>query len=121
VKLEEIRKVLEAEIITGEDHLDVEFKEVCSADLMSDVLAFATPGAILLTGLTNVQSVVTAHVAEVGAIVYVRGKRPDQDAVKLARQKNLPLLCTPLSMFEACGKLYACGLRSGSNIASNGK
>ncbi|MGQ9603210.1 MAG: DRTGG domain-containing protein [bacterium] len=121
MKLEEIRGVLEGEIIVGKDHLDADFKEVCSADLMSDVLAFATPGTILLTGLTNVQSVVTSHVAEVGAIVYVRGKRPDQDAIKLARQKNLPLLCSPLSMFEACGRLYACGLRSGSSIASNGK
>lgn len=121
MKLGEIKQVLEADVITGDDRLEIDFKEVCSADLMSDVLAFATPGTLLLTGLTNVQSVITSHVAEVGAIVYVRGKRPDQDAVKLAKQKNLPLLCSPLSMFEACGRLYACGLRSGSIISSNGK
>jgi len=117
MRLTEIKELLKAEVITGDNRLDDEFEQVCGADLMSDVLAFATPGTILLTGLTNVQSVITAHVAEVGAIVYVRGKRPDEEAVKLARQKNLPLLASPLTMFEACGRLYKQGLKSGGSIA----
>ncbi len=117
MKLTEIKEILNADVITGDSHLGDEFEEVCSADLMSDVLAFATPGTILLTGLTNVQSVITAHVAEVGAVVYIRGKRPDEDAIKLAMQKNLPLLASPLTMFEACGRLYKQGLKSGSSTA----
>ncbi len=115
MKLTEIKELLDAEVITGANRLEDDFQEVCSADLMSDVLAFATPGTILVTGLTNVQSVITAHVAEVGAIIYIRGKHPEEDAIKLAKQKNLPLLASPLSMFEACGRLYAKGLKSGSN------
>ena len=108
--------MLECEMITGDDMRERDFLEVCGADLMSDVLAFAAPGGILLTGLRNVQSVITSHVAEVRAIVYVRGKRPDDEAVKLARQKRIPLLTTPLSMFEACGRLYEKGMKSGSQI-----
>jgi predicted transcriptional regulator len=96
--------------------LDHDYEEVCGADLMSDVLAFAAPGGILLTGLRNVQSVITSHVAEVRAIVYVRGKTPDEEAVKLAGQKGIPLLSCPLSMFEACGRLYEKGMKSGSQI-----
>lgn len=114
--LEEIRRLLQGEVITGERLLDHDFQEVCAADLMSDVLAFAAPGGILLTGLRNVQSVITSHVAEVRAIVYVRGKRPAEEAVKLANQKQIPLLSTPMSMFEACGRLYQKGLRPGSTI-----
>jgi predicted transcriptional regulator len=114
--LEEICRVIECEVITGEGMLDRDFEEACGADLMSDVLAYAAAGAILLTGLRNVQSVITSHVAEVRAIVYVRGKRPDEDAVKLAAQKGIPLLTSPLSMFEACGRLYEKGLKSGSQI-----
>ncbi len=116
MKLEEIGNVIEAELITGERQFDHDFEHVCGADLMSDVLAFAAPGGILLTGLRNVQSVITSHVAEIRAIVYVRGKKPDMEAVKLARQKGIPLLSSPLSMFEACGRLYDKGLKSGSNI-----
>jgi predicted transcriptional regulator len=114
--LDDIGKELRAEVIVGEKFLDSDFQEICGADLMSDVLAFGTPGGILLTGLRNVQSVITAHVAEIKAIIYVRGKRPDEEAVNLAEQKRIPLLSTPLSMFEACGRLYAKGLESGSKI-----
>jgi hypothetical protein len=84
---------------------------------MSDVLAFIKPNALLLTGLTNVQSVRTANVAEVRAIVYVRGKFPDQDAVELALEEGIVLLATNLPLYESCGRLYARGLAGGSECA----
>jgi predicted transcriptional regulator len=116
LKIGEICKVLDGEVVAFEAGTGQEVEEICAADLMSDVLAFTTPGALLLTGLANVQSVITAHVAEVKAIVYVRGKRPDADAVRLAEQKSIPLVTSPLSMFTACGRLFAKGLRSGSDL-----
>ena len=84
---------------------------------MSDVLAFIKPNALLLTGLTNVQSVRTANVAEVKAIVYVRGKFPDKDAVALAQEEGIVLLATNLPLYESCGRLYARGLPGGSERA----
>jgi predicted transcriptional regulator len=115
LELSEIVKILDCKVAAGESKLDASFDGIFAADLMSDVLAFTSPGSLLLTGLTNVQSVITAHVAEVKAIVYVRGKKPDADAVRLAEQKGIPLLTCPLSMFTACGRLFASGLRSGSD------
>jgi predicted transcriptional regulator len=111
MKLEEIRKILGAVVIVGKEEMEKEVNCACSSDLMSDVLAFAKPGALLLTGLTNIQSVRTAEIADIKAIVYVRGKQPDEAAVKLAKEKKIPLLSTPLRMFEACGRLYMAGLR----------
>jgi predicted transcriptional regulator len=116
LKIAEICKVLDGEVVAYEAGMGQEVEEICAADLMSDVLAFTTPGALLLTGLANVQSVITAHVAEVKAIVYVRGKRPDADAVRLAEQKSIPLVASPLSMFTACGRLFEKGLKSGSDL-----
>jgi predicted transcriptional regulator len=117
LKLSEVADLLQCEVVAGERDLGLGVDEICAADLMSDVLAFTTPGALLLTGLTNLQSVITAHVAEVRAIIYVRGKKPDVDAVKLADQKGIPLLASPLSMFAACGRLFEKGLRSGSDLS----
>jgi predicted transcriptional regulator len=111
MKLEEIRRILNAEVIAGEEEMDKEVYYACGSDLMSDVLAFAKPGALLLTGLTNIQSVRTAEIADIKAIVYVRGKQPDAAAIKLAKEKKIPLLSTSLRMFEACGRLYMAGLR----------
>lgn len=116
MNLEEISRILKCEVLVGEHLEDVEAEGICAADLMSDVLAFTKPGTVLLTGLSNVQSVITTHVAEVAAVVYVRGKKPDADALKLAGQKDIPLLTSPLSMYEACGRLWQEGLSVGSEL-----
>lgn len=117
--LNEVKRILACDVIVGEDKLDRVVTIGCGADLMSDVLAFIKPGALLLTGLTNIQSIQTADVADARAIVYVRNKRPDADGIKLAREKGIPLLTTRLLMFEACGRLYVRGLRGGTEIATS--
>lgn len=116
MNLEEISKILKCEVLVGEHLEEVEAEGVCAADLMSDVLAFTNSGSVLITGLSNVQSVITTHVAEVVAVIYVRGKKPDADALKLAGQKGIPLLACPLSMYEACGRLWKEGLKVGSEL-----
>jgi len=113
LELREIINLLDCKVVAGDRNVEQNVEELFAADLMSDVLAFTKPGAVLLTGLTNVQSVITAHVAEAKAVIYVRGKQPDADAIKLAEQKGIPLLASPLSMSTACGLLFEKGLRSG--------
>jgi len=41
LKLSDVKEILDAEVIVGEDNLDLEVKTAFGADLMSDVLAFA--------------------------------------------------------------------------------
>ncbi len=106
MKLNEIIDILDASILTGENHLDKKFTKCAGADLMSDILAGLSEGAILLTGLTTLQVVRTAVVAEVEAIVFVRDKNPPDEVIELARTHNLPLLSSPFSMFVACGRLH---------------
>jgi len=108
--LDEISKVLEADLIGDVENFDKEITMVCGSDLMSDVLAFIKTDALLLTGLINRQVVRTAEMAEVIAICFVRGKRPQDETIKLANEKKIPLLATKLSMFESCGRLYKKGL-----------
>jgi len=108
--LDEARNILEAEIIVGDDLMDKEIKMAGGSDLMSDVLAFAKPGAMLLTGLTNPQVVRTAEMAELEAICFVRGKIPEKETVELAQSKTIPLLRTHLSLFASCGRLFEKGM-----------
>ncbi len=107
MKLKQIREILEAEFLVGAESGDLEIGMVCGADLLSDVLAFTKPEALLLTGLTNPQVVQTAEIAEVKAVCFVRGKRPPDETIQLARERNLPMLCTSLLMYESCGLLYS--------------
>jgi len=106
----EMKDILNAEVVVGHDCMDVEIRDAFAADLLSDVLAFAKEGTLLLTGITNPQVVRTAEMLELLGIVFVRGKKPDEDTIKLAQIKKVPLLCTHYIMFEACGRLFRNGL-----------
>ncbi len=112
MKLREIKELLKAQVIWGEDQLDTEVERAGASDLMIDVLALGKPGMLLITGLANVQSVRTADIIEAKAILYVRGKKPDGEGISLAQKKGIPLLSTDLLMFQACGLLYSQGLKS---------
>ncbi len=114
MKLREVNEELDCSVLSGKNSLNRKINYIAGADLMSDVLAFVPSGALILTGLTNLQSVVTADISDAAAIVYVRGKVPDEEAVERAKQLELPLLKTDLSMYEACGKLYSKDGRTGS-------
>jgi predicted transcriptional regulator len=108
--LKEIQRVLEAEIICGESQLDTEIEHAGASDLMSDALAFSTPGLLLITGLVNPQSVRTANIIEAKAIVYVRGRKPAKEGLDIAIKKGIPILSTKYMMYQACGLLYQHGL-----------
>jgi len=109
--LDEAREILEAEVIAGSNLQEIVVEMGCGADLMSDVLAFAKRGALLLSGLTNPQVVRTGEMADIVGICFVRGKRPPQETIELARENDLPLFATELPMFESCGRLYRNGLK----------
>jgi predicted transcriptional regulator len=109
--LADVKKILDADVIVGDDMLHIEVKTGFAADLMSDVLAYVREGSILLTGLTNPLVIRTADTLDLSAIIFVRGKRPAPDAVKLAEEKKIPLLATRYILFESCGRLYAAGMQ----------
>lgn len=91
-----------------------------AADLMSDVLASVQPEAVLVTGLCNPQVVRTAQMADVSAIVLVRGKNPPEETTRLANSEGIPLISTPYGMFEVCGRLHDAGLPSMELPMENG-
>ncbi|MFQ6035736.1 MAG: DRTGG domain-containing protein [Sedimentisphaerales bacterium] len=114
--LEEVKEILEAEILVGEEDLALEIKMACGADLLSDVLAFTKSDSLLLTGLTHPQVIHTAEIAEIKAVCFVRGKRPPQEMLELAKEKGIPLLRTNLPMYESCGRLYSRDLPGCSQV-----
>ncbi|MDZ7289061.1 MAG: hypothetical protein ONB44_15480 [candidate division KSB1 bacterium] len=114
--LTEVKKILDCEVILGDDLHKAEVQMGCGCDLMSDVLLFIKSNSLLLTGLTHTQVIRTAEIAEINVICFVRGKKPDKETVRLAKEKGIILLATRLPMFEACGKLYQAGLPGCSEL-----
>lgn len=111
--IRDIRDLLSARILYGEELLDREIHTACGSDLMSDVLAFVKDQSVLLTGLLNPQVVRTAEMMDMSCIVFVRGKSPGEQIVDLARDSGIAVLVTDNGMFASCGKLYEGGLKGG--------
>ena len=111
MRLSDIKRILNATVLWGEDRLEREVMSACGSDFMSDVLAFVKNQALLLTGLVNPQVVRTADMVEMKCIVFVRGKVPSQEIVDLARERDIVVMTCAKRMYEACGLLYSKGLR----------
>jgi len=111
VKLAEICDTLDARVIVGtDDQLQIDIKTAFGADLMSDVLAFARPGCLLITGLVTPQCVRTAYALDIVAIIFCRGKVPLDQSIEIAKELGIPLLSTKYIMFETCGRLFQKGV-----------
>ncbi len=120
MKVSELIRVINGKLISEGADLEREVKGGCGADLMSDVLASIQPEAVLLTGLCNPQVVRTAQMADVAAIVFVRGKNPPIETIELATQEHIALITSPYGMFELCGRLYQAGLPSLERSVTDG-
>ena len=97
MKLSEIVDKLDATLLTGAEMLDKDISRCGASDLMSDILAALSENSMLLTGLTTVQVIRTATVAGVGAVVFVRGKKPPREVIEMAEAQGLPLISSPYS------------------------
>jgi len=112
MNLGELVNIVDGKVLTDSFDENETILGGCGADLMSDVLASIEPGAVLLTGLCNPQVIRTALMADVAAVVLVRGKCPPESTIELANDEEIPLITSPFGMFELCGRLYKAGLSS---------
>lgn len=119
MKLVDLAEILDAEPICCHDNLKKNVSFVYAGDLMSDILMYSSHDAVLLTGLVNVQVIRTAEMLDVSAIIFIRGKRPTEEMVQIAEQKQIPLLTTANTLYLSCGLLYEAGLKTTRRTAAN--
>lgn len=112
MNVNELIEIVNGKLLNENADLTRSIQGCFAADLMSDVLASVQPEAVLISGLCNPQVIRTAQMADVSAILLVRGKTPPAETIALANQERIPLITTPLGMYQACGQLFASGLPS---------
>lgn len=108
MELEKVLNLIDGELLIG--NMNRSMKTAFSSDLMSDVLAFVEEDTVLITGLINNQVIRTAEMLDLKAIIFVRGKMPAEDVIKMAEVKDITLLRTKFTLFETSGILYNNGL-----------
>lgn len=110
MKISDIKELLDAQVVCGEESLGKHVYSACGSDMMSDVLAYVKDQAVLLTGLINSQVIRTAEMMDMVCIVFVRSKSPNEEMVELAKESGIVLMKTEKRLYEACGTLYVNGL-----------
>lgn len=118
MKLSEIQKVLDAEVLCGKDLLERNISSCFACDLISEMLLYVSPDTLVITSLTNIHVVHTAHVMDAVGVVFVGGKRPDTAAIMKSEMSDIPLLTTQHLIFECCGRLYANGLKGNKKVTT---
>ena len=108
--IREISSLIQGEILCGEAYLDQLQLYAFASDLMSDVLTIKIDNFMLITGLSNIQSIRTAEMSDVRCVLLVRGKEATKEMIELASESGIVLMRTPFSMFKTSGILFAAGI-----------
>jgi hypothetical protein len=82
-----------------------------ASDLMSDVLTLDQISPLLITGLSNLQTIRTAEMADIHVIVFARNKKVSGEMISLANENNMILIETAFSVFRTSGVLYQNGIK----------
>jgi hypothetical protein len=82
-----------------------------ASDLLSDVLAHAPTGGLLVTLQVHLNVVAVASHAELAAVVFAAGRRPGDDVVRKAVEEGVALYVAKADTFDVVGRLYGLGVR----------
>ena len=110
MKISKMQELLDADVICCEENLGKHVYSAFGCDLMSDVLAYVTDQAVLITGLVNTQVIRTALMMDMVCIVFVRSKAPSDEMIALAKENGIVMMSTYKTLYNACGILYSNGL-----------
>ncbi len=110
IKVRQIAELLNANVVCGNEMLENDIKCAFASDLMSDVLTLESDQLVLITGLTNMQTVRTAEMADLDCVVFVRGKKVTPEMIEVASENNTVLMECEFSMFRTIGVLHDAGV-----------
>jgi hypothetical protein len=82
-----------------------------ASDLLSDVLAHAPEGGVLVTLQVHLNVIAVASHAGLRAVIFSCGRMPDDDILQRAAAEGLTLFGSKADTFELVGRLYELGLR----------
>jgi len=113
--LKELELKLELRNLTPELQTQVHgaIKGGYASDLLSDVLAHAPPGGVLVTIQVHLNVIAVAVHAELAAVIFSSNRLPDEEVRQRAVAEEIVLYVSPQSTFDIVGGLSRLGIRGG--------
>ena len=81
------------------------------SDMVSDVIANARAGNVLVTLQVHNNVIAAANLMDLAAIVLTRGRTPAPEATALAEKAEITVFSTPMDSWQVATKLYEAGIR----------
>src|SRR5512140_876876 len=103
MKLKELAEKLELKPVT--QMFDKEITGVYISDMVSDVIANAKAGNLLVTVQIHNNVIAAANLVDISGIVVTQGKLPADDVVKMAEKAEIPVFSTDLNRWQVATKL----------------
>ncbi len=98
-------------MLTPELDISREVVHAFASDLMSDVLTGDYHKTMLLTGLSNLQSIRTAEMSDIKEVIIGRNKEVSQEMIDLARENDIILIRSNYSLYRISGLLFEAGVK----------
>ena len=113
MKLRDLAEKLALERLTPElaKEEDAEVTGGHVSDLLSDVLANAPAGGVLITIQAHINTVAVALHARLAAVILASGRRPEPEVIERASEEKVPLYLSGARAFDLAGALYALGIK----------
>ena len=89
---------------------DREVKCGYTCDLLSWVMAHGDEGMAWVTVQTHMNVVAVAVLSDMACVVLPDGITMEAESLQKAETENMPVLSSPLSSYEICGRMFASGV-----------
>ncbi|MBM4394280.1 MAG: serine kinase [Deltaproteobacteria bacterium] len=81
------------------------------SDMVSDVIANAKAGNVLVTIQVHNNVIAAANLVDVAGIVVTRGRRPADEMLALAGKAGVPVFATAMDTWQVATRLFEAGIR----------
>ena len=115
MKLSQIVEKLNLEVRVAADKLATEVRSGYVSDMLSDVLANSEENDLWITLQIHPNIVAIASMKGLSGIVIINGREPEEETVKRAEEKGIPIMISQMTAFELSGRLYALGASGTKN------
>ncbi len=110
MKVKELADRLELKSATNKV-FDRDVTGVYISDMVSDVIANAKAGDLLVTAQAHANVIAAANLVDTSAIVITQGKVLPENVVKMAEKAEITVFTTALNRWQVATKLYEAGIR----------
>lgn len=109
MKLQDLGEKLQLKAVTKV--FDRDITGVYISDMVSDVIANAKAGNLLVTVQIHSNVIAAANLVDLAAIVVTQGKLPTEDVAKMAEKAEITIFSTTMDRWKVATGLYEAGIR----------